>query len=198
LVFGDPVEKKLEMATNYSKFFRRMSSHFEGEEEKIKDRILEYLKQGRNPPAVLPVFWKRNVTAKRVYESMAESMDIIKDELKHQSRMRDLMKNSKVRLSTKKDIQRLNKIFSGFVKDIEAQGDVMERFLEQTRMDFLEPLIDVSKILDNQIRQQDKLTERTVGSEISKELLGEFLTDLKTNDKEKYQEIQDVLDNIEV
>jgi len=197
-VFEDPIEKKLKTATNYSRFFRKMSSHFEGEEERIKDRILEYLKQGRNPPAVLPVFWKRNTIAKRVYESLAESMEIIKDELKHQSRMRELMKDSNVKLNTRKDIQRLNKIFSGFVKDIEVQGDVMERFLEQMRMDFLEPLIDVSKILDEQVRQQDKLTERTMGSDISKELLGEFLEDLKSNDKERYQEIQDFLDSIEV
>ncbi|MBS7250406.1 MAG: hypothetical protein KIH08_07425 [Candidatus Freyarchaeota archaeon] len=198
MMFGDSLEKKLELASDYTKFFRRMSSHFAGEEERVKDRMLEYLRQGRNPPAVLPVFWKRNVTAKKVYEGMAESMEIIKEELRHQSRMKELMKSSNVKLDSKGDVERLNKIFSGFVKDVEKQGDIMEKFLEQTRMDFLEPLIDVSKILDSQIRQQDKLTEKAVGSEISKELLGEFLADLKENDKEKYEEISKNLDKIEV
>jgi hypothetical protein len=98
------------------------------------------------------------------------------------------MKSSNVKLDSKKDLEKLNKIFTGFVTNVESQGNMMEKFLEQTRMDFLEPLIDVSKILDVQIGEQDKLTERTVGSDVSKELLGEFLNSLKEKDKQRYSE----------
>jgi hypothetical protein len=199
LFFEPSVEKKLELATSYCRFFRRMSSHYESEEERVKERMLEYLRQGRNPPPVLPVFWKRNVTAKKVYDGMAESMDIIREELKHQLKMKDLMKDSNVRLSSKADIAKLNRIFGGFISDIERQGGIMEKFLEQTQTTFLEPLIDLSKNLDFEIKQQEKLIESKVGSDVSKELLGEFLNDLKEKDKEAYEKIsKEFLDKLDV